>query len=210
MIKKTVSLVCAACALLATPAIATTLEFSALPPGALAPGDVYSESAFSLAVESGTTFGGGDDDAAGNPGTAWWVGFSASPAQSDRFVISRADQLRFSLDTLDYKSLDGNSSDAIQFFGRLNGVVVVTSPVLDAVGTSYQSFSTGFGTVFDDIVVQVSAPGSTSLLLDNMTFTVSSVPEPGTALFMAGGLVLMIASGQRQRWKRDQRAVAAG
>jgi hypothetical protein len=210
MIKKTLSLLCAACALMATPALGITLEFTTLSPAALAPGDVYIESGFSLTVLLGETFGGGDDDAAGNPGTAWWVGFNTSPALQDHFVISRTDQLQFSLDSLDYRSLDGNQSDSIQFFGRLNGTVVGTSAELGSFSTSYQSFSTGFSTVFEDIVVQVSAPGATSLLLDNMSLTVSSVPEPGTALCMTGGLALMLTLSRRQRQTRYTRAVAAG
>lgn len=169
----------AACLVAASVSVAhagvTVVGFETLPGGVLAPDSFYDEAGFRFTTVSGNTFGGGDSSV-GNPGTAFWVGYQDAPNSGETVRITRPDGRHFSLESVEHRSFTPAASDQIQFTGLVMSSTVETSPTLSTASNAYSVFNTTFTSFFDEIQMVVAASGSTSLLLDNMSFSVAPLP----------------------------------
>lgn len=191
MLMKTISAVSLSMALTGMAhAALTTIGFESLAQGPLAAGASYEEAGFRFTVVSGGAFGN-DGAQVGNPGNAFWVGYTISPSVGDTVKISRIDGALFSLESLDYRAFSPLASDAIKFLGLVSGTEMDASPLLSTSSSSYSVFDPDFSSYFDEIRLVVNTFGSTSLLLDNMRFSsapISSVPIPSTGLLLLSAL----------------------
>ena len=192
-----------ACLCAGAPAFAATIGFEGVVSGggSSVPVTPYSEAGFTLTNSLGSASDGIFDEGAGlvNNGTdvfAWCGGCSGAPLV---ITLSENGGNPFSLLSFEAGNLVPGfftAGEQIVVTGNLaGGGTVVQSLSLVADQLTLFTLGAGFTNLASVEFVGSLAPGGSHLAMDNL---VVSLPEPATALLVAGGLMSLAVAGRRR------------